>query len=306
VRKIFFAICACSFVASIGSAQATENGTQHYPIGVNTIADGNLPPPGMLQLLSYAQVADSPAVVDSSGHKVVPNFDLGVDAEALRFLYTFKPAIGPWHYTAGFVQPFVNLDLDVMGTKGHDFNLGDLDIQNYLGYVSPDHKVFYSFGIDTYVPTGHYNKSALINTGSNYYTIAPNLNLTYNPSPKWELTATLFSEFNTTNKADDYHSGDDVDVDYGVTYRPFAQMPNFGLGPQGYFYKQVTNDRLSGATVSPDGNRGQEFAVGPQLRYDIPFGAFVLKYQQEYNVENRPRGDKVWFQFAIPLYGTPS
>jgi len=304
-KRILSALCIGLFAASIKPVLATEGGTQHYPIGVNTIADGNLPVPGMLQLLTYSEVAINPVLTDGSGNKALPKFDLAVEAEAFRFLYTWDVPIGPFHYTTGLVAPVVNLDLNVMGAKGHDLNMGDLDIQNYLGAATPDHKLFYFFGLDTYVPSGHYSASSMINTGSNYYTFAPNIDVTYNPSPQLELTAALFAEFNTTNPADNYHSGDDMDLDYGVTYRPFDQLPNFGLGPQGYFYKQISDDTINGTTVTPDGNRGQEFAIGPQLRYDIPFGGFVLKYQQEYAVENRPKGEKIWFQFAMPLFGTP-
>ncbi len=304
-KRFLVAICTCLLAASAEPAFATEDGTQHYPIGVNTVADGNLPIPGMLQLLTYSEFADNPALANGSGNKAVPKFDLKVEAEAFRFLYTWDMPIGPFHYTTGLVAPIVNLDLNVMGAKGHDLDMGDLDIQNYLGYASPDHELFYFFGLDTYIPSGPYNASTLINSGSNYYTFAPNFDITYNPSPQWELTAALFAEFNTTNLADNYHSGDDMDLDYGMTYRPFSGLPNLGLGPQGYFYKQISDDTVNGTAVSPNGNRGREFAIGPQLRYDIPFGGFVLKYQQEYAVENRPRGEKVWFQFAMPIFGTP-
>ena len=288
------------------AAHATENGTQHYPVGVNTIADGNLPPPGMLQLLSYSQISTNPVLTDSVGNKALPKFNLTAEAEALRLLYTWDFPIGSLHYTTGVVAPIVNLDLNVMGTKGHDFGMGDLDIQNFLGYASPDHVLFYSFGVDTYIPSGNYKKTNLINTGANYYTIAPNINVSYNPSSQWEWTATLFSEFSSANTANRYHSGNDIDIDYAATYRPFSEAPNIGLGLQGYVYEQISNDTLNGAIVSPGGNRGQEFAIGPQLRYDIPFGAFVLKYQHEFGVQNRPRGEKIWFQFAMPLSGAPS
>lgn len=305
MSKLTGLICCASLLALASPALATENGTQHYPIGVNTVADGNLPPPGMLQLLNYFQVNTNPVLTNGAGDKALPKFDLSAEANAVRFLYTWKFPIGGFHYTSGLVVPVVNLDLDVMGNRDHDTDLGDIDIQNYLGHVSEDHKIFWYAGLDTYVPTGHYRLQNLINTGLNYYTFAPNINVTYNVSPKLELTSTFFSEFNTTNKADHYHSGDDVDLDYGVTYRPFASVPAFGLGVNGYFYKQVSDDTIYGVLTSPDGSRGQEFAFGPQFRYDIPFGGFVLKYQHEFDVKNRPRGEKIWLQFAVPLTGKP-
>jgi len=169
--RILFALCICSLAGFAESALASENGTQHYPIGVNTVADGNLPIPGMLQLLSYSQFANTPDITNGSGSKALAKFDLKAEAEAVRLLYTWTPEIGPFHYTTGLVLPLVNLDLDVMGNRGHDFDLGDLDIQNYLGYASPDHKLFYFFGFDTYLPSGHYNSSSLINTGANFYAL---------------------------------------------------------------------------------------------------------------------------------------
>jgi hypothetical protein len=135
------------------------------------------------------------------------------------------------------VQPIVNLNLHVAEMHGHVFNLGDMDIQNYLGGHTADHRFFYYFGLDTYVPSGRYSTSNLINTGLNYMTFAPNLNVSWNVSPKFELSATLFSEFNLTNPATHYHSGADLDLDYGTTYRPFASLPQLGFGIQGYFYK---------------------------------------------------------------------
>jgi hypothetical protein len=298
--------CALAVLAfAAGQACATENGTQHYPIGVNTVEDGALPPPGMLQLLNYFQGSTDPVITDGAGHKALPKFDLGAEADAPRLLYTWPMMIGPFHYTTGLVQPFVHLNLDVMGEKNHDYDLGDADIQNYLGYASPDHRLFYYFGLDVYVPTGHYRQKDLINTGSNYYTFAPNANVTWKPTRQWDFDATFFTEFNTTNTSDKYHSGDDIDLDYGITYRPLANVPQFGLGVNGFFYKQVSDDTQNDLTVATNGYRGQEFAVGPQFRYDIPFGGFVLKYQHDFDVKNRPRGEKLWLEFATPIFGTP-
>src|ERR1700691_1321813 len=148
-----------------GPAFATENGTQHYPIGVNSVAAGNLPLPGMLQYFDYAQMATTPVDMDNNGNKINNKFDLTAVANASRFLYTWTPQIGPFHYTSGIVVPIVSLNLHVAGMHGSDFHPGDIDLQNYLGGATADHKFFYFFGLDTYVPTGDYSRNALINTG---------------------------------------------------------------------------------------------------------------------------------------------
>ncbi len=300
-RYAVLAACTGGLIAISPPAQATENGTQHYPIGVGTVNDGNLPPPGMLQWLNYTSATFDSSTTNGAGAREPVDFHLSVQAEAIRLMYTWKIPIGPLHYTTGLVQPLVNLDLRVAGVRGHDFGPGDLDIQNFLGYTAADGKIAASFGVDTFIPTGHYNGAALINSGNNFYTFAPNFNISYKPSPKFGISATLFSEFNTINRYNHYYSGNDFDFDYGMTLRPFKPLPKLGIGLQGYFYQQLGHDRQSGILVQPDGNRGSAYAIGPQLRYDIPFGAFILKYQHEFDVENRPSGQKIWFQFALPL-----
>ncbi|GAN80544.1 SphA family protein [Acidocella aminolytica] len=282
-------------------AFATEGGTQEYPIGVGTVANGNFPLPGMLQYFNYTELQESPEYNNGSGHSAVPRFHLMVLANASRFLYTWKPAIGPFHIVSGLVIPVANLDLRADGLHGHDFGVGDLGFQNYFGYANASHSIFMHFGLDLYAPTGDYNKNALINTGLNYWTFAPNYDFTFNIEKNLELTGGIITEFKTTNSSTHYHSGDDVDFDYGLSYKAWPSAPHFSIGLQGYAYKQFTND--TGPTAPADGNRGQEFGIGPQIRYDIPFGAIVLKYQHEFAVRNRPGGDKVWFEFAVPLFG---
>jgi hypothetical protein len=68
-------------------------------------------------MLSYTEVAINPVLTDSSGNKALAKFDLAVEAEAFRFLYTWDVPVGPFHYTTGVVAPIVNLDLDVMGNE---------------------------------------------------------------------------------------------------------------------------------------------------------------------------------------------
>lgn len=300
-KQIAVTVAVMASVGLISIAGATENGTQQYPIGVNSLADGFLPAPGTLQYYDYFLWSNANHQNDNNGNRVGIPFNLTVWANAFRFMYTWTPEVGPFHYATGLVLPVVGLDLKVAGLHGSDFNTGNINIQNYLGASNSSHTFFYFFGLDTYVPTGHYDRNALISTGNNFYTFAPNLDVSYVPNEQWEFSAVLFTEFNTTNHANHYHSGDDVNLDYGITYRPFKKVPRLGLGIQGYFYKQITADTQYGRPVSPGGYRGQAIGLGPMIRYDIGHGGFALKYQREFDVVNRPVGNAVWFQFSLPL-----
>ncbi|AWN14267.1 Protein involved in meta-pathway of phenol degradation [Salinisphaera sp. LB1] len=291
-------------------AHATEDGQTHYPVGVNTLGDGYMPMPGTLEFRNYTVGHWSHTLANSSGNESVPGFSNSGAVDAMRVLYTFAQPIGPFHYAMGGVLEFSYNHLDVGSESDEATNLGDLDFQNYLSYHTPDKKMFLYFGVDTYLPTGRYNKSDLVNPGKNYWSFDPSINVTYHVSDKLALNGAVYGEFNTENSATDYQSGDSVDLDYGVNYRPFVHqstdhfVQHLGFGIGGYYLKQFTDDQINGHSVAPDGHRAQAVGVGPQVIYYTQFGGLALKYQHDLAVENRAASDTVWLQFAIPVWGS--
>jgi hypothetical protein len=61
-----------------------------------------------------------------------------------------------------------------------------------------------------------------------------------------------------------------------------------------FYCQQTTDDRLNGARVNDDVLRGRDFAIGPQ-------GALAFKYERDTLLQNKPRGNALWFQIALPL-----
>jgi len=57
----------------------------------------------------------------------------------------------------------------------------------------------------------------------------------------------------------------------------------------------LKDDKQNGANI---GNKGQVFAIGPQLKYDRNGRSFIVKLDHETNVKNRFEGDKVWFKYV--------
>ncbi len=76
---------------------------------------------------------------------------------------------------------------------------------------------------------------------------------------------------------------------FGYTFGKKFDNWIFGLGS--YFYKQITNDTLNGLKLWPNGNKGQNFAIGHQIKCEYKNISFTLKYQKEMEVKNRPEGD---------------
>jgi hypothetical protein len=134
----------------------------------------------------------------------------------------------------------------------------------------------------------------------NYTTFMPNGAVTWLVSPKLQMSLDANWQVPTENEATHYQSGTSVDFDYSVDYSPIKRLPKLFFGIGGYAFQQLTGDTQYGAAYD-DGYEGRAIAIGPQVRYDIKGGGFALKFQHEFAVQNRTKGDKVWFQFALPV-----
>lgn len=289
--------CAIGFFVST-VVHATESGLNHYPVGVNTIANGILPAPGQFGFYNYMQDYDSNSFVGNGGGKIIPGFHSNIAVEAPRFLYTWPITLGPLHITSGIIPTLLNVDVSAAGRHGHANGLGDITLEPFhLSYWSPSHNLFVYFGPDIWVPTGSYSKSSLANTGLNYYSFSPNLNLTYYPNNKWEISTSISPEFNTTNRETGYHSGSDITIDAGIGYRPIESMKSLKMAVQGYYYRQLSGDSVNGREID-GGFKGRAIGLGPQISYDIGHGGIALKFQKEFDVRNRPSGNRWWFEFA--------
>ncbi|HEV3429943.1 MAG TPA: transporter [Paraburkholderia sp.] len=298
LRTALFAGMLC--VMAIQTASATENGLTTYPIGVNTVLDGVMPPPGATQFYNYTEYYFSNKFAGPDGHSSVPGFHSEVLVDAPRVVHTWGRSFGPFTLSSGLVVPFAHLHLDVPGASGTRTALGDIIAQPFiLGYSNASHTFFAFASPDVSLPTGAYAVNRVANIGVNYYAFQPNVDVTWFPAPEWEISATAQAEFHSPNHATHYHSGDVASLDYLIGYSVTKQLQ---VGVQGYVLKQFTDDTVNGQPAAGDGLRGQAFGIGPQLRYDFgPGSAIVFKYQHEFAVRNRPEGDRLWVEFAFPI-----
>nr|WP_315400929.1 transporter [uncultured Duganella sp.] len=296
-------LCSALAMAALSlPAAASENGQIHYPIGVNTIMNAALPAPGATGFYLYTQYYDSTRLNDGDGNNLDSGFKANVYAVVPRIVHTWNQRVGPFSFSSGAILPFTRIELRAFGRKDASNGQGDIVLAPlYVNYVNASYTLFAYAGPEFYLPTGKYDKNRLANNGLNYRTVAPSASVTWLPAPQWELSATLYSEFNSTNKDTDYKSGHAVTFDYNVAYRPLTDLPKLKVALQGFVMKQTSDDRQFGRAL-PGGNRGQAFGFGPQVSYDIAgVGAVLFKYQREFKVENRTSGNRFWFELALPL-----
>ncbi|RQU22999.1 phenol degradation protein meta [Burkholderia cenocepacia] len=298
--KFIATAIALSSTLLCGNTHATENGLATYPIGVNTVLDGILPPPGATQFYNYNQYYVANKFAGPDGKSIVPGFRIDAFVEAPRVVHTWGATLGPLSFSSGIVVPIFHLNLRTPGGSGTRTALGDIIIHPlFVGYHNEAHTLFIAISPDIGLPTGAYSTNRTANTGLNTYALMPNINVTWFPSPKWEISSTAQIEFNSPNHATNYHSGNVATLDYGIGY---SVMKDLQVGVQGFFLQQISDDTVNGVSVNGNGFRGRAYGIGPQIRYNwSPFSGVVLKYQHEFNVRNRPQGDKLWLQVSFPI-----
>ncbi len=299
-----------AFALSLGistDASATEGGGNAYPNGAEDFMCGAVPPPGTyfinyFQYYSANEFEDAPFFVE--------DFDLQATVNAFRFIHVTKYKIlGGFlgmHVWIPLVNIHVEIDTNTPMGKVSDSKAGLADI--VVGPLLSWHFKNWHFatGVDVVMPTGDYDKEDLANTGRNYWTFEPIVAFTYLSDSGFEVSSKFMYDFNTENDDSlvidpllgpiegDYQSGQEFHFDYTVG-KKFGPL---SVGAGGYYYKQITKDEFDDEKVGDDGNKGEVFAFGPQIKYDYKNMSFTLKYQHEVDVDNKPEGDKVWFKFV--------
>lgn len=285
---------------------ATEGGGGAYPNGAEGFMAGAVPPPGFYYL-NYLTNYSADALMDNDGNKV-GDFKLNATANVSRVIYTSPYTIFGGYWGAQILVPIVTLDARLSINPGpgrifddSDTGLGDIVIDPFL--VSWHSKNWHqAIGMDIILPTGSYNKNNPVNVGRNYYTFEPLYAITYISDSGWEASSKFMYDFNTRNDDTKYKSGQEFHFDYTVA-KHINKDWTVGIG--GYYYKQTTDDELNGRSTNVPGqgkgNRGQVFAVGPQVQYNYGKLSFIGKYHIETNVKNRPKGNKAWFKLIYPL-----
>lgn len=287
-----------AFLGPWHSAGATDLGFIAYPIGVNTVANGIVPKPGETWLQSYNVFYHADSFKDGKGADLVPGFEANIAASAARVFHTWDTEIGPFTWSSAFVLPLVRADVSTAFSGSTDFGVGDLTLSPvYLGWSNPEKNFFAYGGVDFYIPT----KSDVSN---DVFSFVPNMNLTWFATSKLEFSTSFGAEFHTTNTDTDYHSGSLAYLEWALNYRAFESLPALTVGVQGYALKQFTDDKIAGSKVG-DGFRSQALAVGPQITYNFGDVAVAVRWDHEFDVKNRPEGDKFWIAFNVPLNSGP-
>jgi hypothetical protein len=293
------------------AAFATESGRNPFPNGLNGIGVGNLPPPGLYLANEFLYIRGD-RFNDSNGNKAFPNFKLDSEAYAARFLWNSGVKVLGADWITQLVVPVVRVSVKNLPPPGVPlipgvtsppfFNrqtksgIGDITLTQLLAWHTPN--FHYAAGFDVTLPTASFESNRPVNIGQGYFTFSPAVAATW-LIDGFELSSKLTFDINFENNETNYNSGEAALVDYSFGYRWEKEWGKLLLGIGGYYYHQFSDDKVNGITVF-DGFRGKALGIGPQIQYQHPIGAILeLKYQKDFEVENRAEGDRFIARFLL-------
>ena len=290
-------------LAGPGAARATENGNQHYPVGLMTASGSVMPSPGTAEFYNYNAIYSADRFNDDQGHKLMPQFNLNVKVEASRLIYTWPAEWNGFTISSSVAVNAFDTRLDVDGAHGHAFQLADTDLAPVMVQWTNHKTMHVTVAPNFWLPTGAYKPGRVVNAGLNYASMDMEVGATWTPTKRLEIGVDSWTGFALgANTATGYRSGNTFAADFIVGWKPLKHVPQLQLGLQGDVFRQFSDDTLNGLRVGPTGFRGRQNALGPQVRWNFgPGKGIVLKYQREFDVANRPEGNKFWLEFALPI-----
>jgi hypothetical protein len=309
VKKIFRIVAILFVVFSIGSSsgRAAEGGYSNYIPGTYGDFAAATEPPTKFTIRNdfYYYGADGDASVRSGAVEADAEFTVFMNLVTL--LYKPEVEIVGAHYAFGALVPavvYVDIDARVrvgpLEVKRNDdvVDFGDLTL--IPGILFWNYENFH-FTLAEFIvtPTGRYDSDDLANSGLNYWTFDTNVAATYlNEDTGQDYSINLGYNYNTKNTDTNYRTGQEFHLDYFLNQ---FLSESFAIGLHGFYLKQVTGDRGSGAALGDF--KGEAAGVGPALLWSTRlFGrdvSFIAKWLHEFHAERRLEGDHVFASIAI-------
>lgn len=295
----------------------TAGGATSYPNGAEDFMSGAVPPPGNY-FLWYSFFYHSNSFKSDTGHDYTfgPLSDIRISswANAYRFIHVTKLKILGANLGFHVFLPTVYADYDFGGEfnplDDDKFGLADIIIDPFiLSWHTP--YFHWVFGVDIYIPTGRFDRETdMLNLTSKVWTFEPALAFTWLPGP-FDVSCKFMYDFNSFNNdhivnayeglnmnrpelistESKLEPGQEFHFDYAVGYNI---TPSLTAGASGYFYKQVTSDRIDDHEVSH--MKGRVFSIGPTLKVGHKNISVTIKGLWEMAAKNRPQGNSVWLK----------
>jgi hypothetical protein len=277
-------------------AMGTEGGGSVYPIGAETVMTGLTPAPGQTMFQEFSTTYQANGLLDGQGHSFVPGFKLSVYAFAPKVVHNWGVHLLGGYWVTWAATPVATLWLRTPAGTVRATGFTNPVIANDIAYNRGNWHWWY--GLDMETPGPVFHKDSALNPGQHNFATAQSSAFTYLPHHgKTEVSSRFQYIVNYIDHATQYRSGNEFLWEYVAMQSVTKKL---ALGANGYFYQQTTPDRLLGLVYN-GGNQGRDLAVGPEIRYELGHVVLIAKYFRDNEVQNRPRGNGFWIEFALPL-----
>ncbi|MER9874575.1 transporter [Mesorhizobium sp. M0195] len=296
--------------ASVQDARATEAVAGRYVPGAFAGPGAGIVPP--TPGVAYWAVSNVYYHGEASGQIPFGNGSVAVgmsgDVWATVLAGIYVPPLhlpGNWTYAVEVAVPIgwtgAKAQVGPFGVDQQVAALGDIAFAPVvLGWHNDAMNTWVSASLTITAPTGEWKQGDLAFIGLNYWTFSPAIGFTYLvPEHGLDFSAKFGVDINTKNPDTDYYSGATAHLDLSVTKDITKSL---SVGAIAGFLDQIEDDRGAFADTH-NGFRGRSIAIGPLVKYKATFGEktevdFTLRWAHEVEVENRMKGDAVFFDVA--------
>lgn len=299
---------------SVNPASAAESATSFYLLGSKGSMAGFVPPPG-------TYFVDQKYLYNGKAQAAIPDAGLivaGVEATAFyelpTVLWVTPHMLFGGHLGFGFTVPvgYKNVTADASlnlpppigitlqrNLKDDWFNFGDPVASAVIGWHQGN--LHWSLGGQLNIPIGAWERGRLANIGFNHWALDLTGAVTHlDPKTGIEISFAAGLTFNWENPDTDYKTGTEFHLEAALMQHVSKQ---FAFGINAYHYQQIEGDSGTGARLGEF--KGRVTGIGPAVNYSFNVGmipvATTLKWQHEFNVENRLTGNAGLLSFTMPL-----
>lgn len=265
------------------------------------------------------QIASS--IKDGNGNNVVTpaNPHIFLFGWANELIYTSPFTIGggslgvitvvPIVYTRATSAPFPPPLPPGKMLSANGVGFGDLVFGSFLQFkpiIQNDRPIFAQrLELDVFAPTGRYNTVDDVQPGGNFWALNPYWAVTWLPAPKWEISDRLQYVYNFKNTAPadippvvtSTQAGQGLFANFTTSYEV---LPQFHVGLNGYYFKQITQSRVNG--VTQDNSKREYLGLGPGVLWEYSdTEKFFFNFYFQSAVKNAPKYDVALFRW-LHLY----
>jgi hypothetical protein len=309
--KRLLSVAAVTAVSLLPMARASNLEPAGINLGFTSFLDGFGPTKPGFAYQGYLQYQHLNHIEDNGGNDVRNLVNPKIDATIFlnQLVYTTSTTFfnGSAHLAWDVLVPVIHFDTSTgagsMPMLSANNGVGDITFGPYIQFdpvIRGGRPVFTQrFEFDLIAPTGRYNTSALINPGSNFWSINPYWAATVLPTPKTEITWRLHYLYNFSNndpglpQTSRDKAGQAAWFNFATSY---AVTPNFNLGLNGYYFRQFTNDTYRSsirdiALLTGDTGKATIFAIGPGATWrPDPKNFLYVNVYDQVEVKNHTRG----------------